>query len=83
MNKYKVGDWVKTINLEHQDHICCDGMIGFIDEVLDVEDYKYHVVIDGKYGTFLESELEFVKLNTNPQTVLNLTRLSMRFNTQC
>lgn len=60
MSKYNVGDQVKTVNIENPDHICHDGMIGFIDEILDNSDYKYHVVIDGKYGTFLESELELV-----------------------
>lgn len=58
MTKYKVGDYVKTQNIQDQDDICHDGMIGFIDEVLDVDYYKYHVVIDGKYGYFPESELE-------------------------
>lgn len=57
----EVGSKVKTVNLEHEDEICHNGMIGFIDYILDVEDYKYHVVIDGKYGTFLESELELIK----------------------
>ena len=61
MNKYNVGDIVKTVNIENPDDICHDGMIGFIDEILDVEDYKYHVVIGHKYGAFLESELEIVK----------------------
>lgn len=60
MNKYQVGDRVKTVNIQDQDEICHDGMIGFIDKILDVDDYKYHVVIDGKYGTFLESELELL-----------------------
>ena len=58
MNKYKVGDSVKLVNIENEDEICHSGMVGFIDEILDVDDYKYHVVIDGNYGTFLESELE-------------------------
>ncbi len=60
MNKYQVGDWVETVNIETQDGVCHDGMIGMIDEILDVDDYKYHVVICGKYGTFLESELKVV-----------------------
>lgn len=61
MNKYKVGDWVETINLEIQDEILHDGMVGVVDEVLDVDDYKYHVAINGSYGTFLESELKLKK----------------------
>lgn len=61
MNKYNVGDMVKTVNIKNPDDICHSGMIGFIDEIMDVDDYKYHVVIDRKYGTFLESELELVK----------------------
>lgn len=61
MGKYQVGDQVELINIENQDAICHDGMVGFIDEILDVDDYKYYVVIDGKYGTFKDSELRLIK----------------------